>query len=186
MSTDQLTHHFLLSMPTMGDPIFDGTVIFICEHTENGAMGIIVNRPLGITLPTLFSQLSIDLTQSTAKDLPVYFGGPVQTDRGFVLHQPLGNWQSTLAVSDDIGLTTSKDILVAVSEGLGPESLFLTLGYAGWEAGQLEHELAQNTWLSIKADPAIIYTVPSDARYDAALKLLGINRGMLTAEAGHA
>ena len=186
MKTDQLTHHFLLSMPNMTDPIFTGTVIFVCEHTENGAMGVIVNRPLGIVLPTLFSQLSIDLAQSTVKELPIYFGGPVQTDRGFVLHEPLGSWQSTLAVSDKMGLTTSKDILVAVGAGDGPSSLFITLGYTGWEAGQLELELAQNAWLSIEADPSIIYAVPSDARYDAALKLLGINRGMLTAEMGHA
>jgi putative transcriptional regulator len=186
MKTDQLTHHFLLSMPNMGDPIFAGTVIFVCEHTEHGAMGLIINRPLGITLPTLFNQLSIDITQSSAKELPVYFGGPVQTDRGFILHRPLGNWQSTLAISDEMGLTTSKDILTAVGEGCGPEALFITLGYAGWEAGQLEHELAQNTWLSVEADPAIIYTVPSDTRYEAALKLLGIDRGMLAAEAGHA
>lgn len=186
MTTTQLTHHFLLSMPNMSDPIFSGTLLFVCEHTKDGAMAVIVNRPLGITLPALFSQLKIDFSHSTAKDLPVYFGGPIQTDRGFVLHQPLGNWQSTLAVSDKMGLTTSKDILTAVGIGTGPEALFITLGYAGWEAGQLEHELSQNAWLSVEADPAIIYTVPSDERYNAALKLLGIDRGMLTAEAGRA
>lgn len=186
MKTDQLTYHFLLAMPNMMDPIFTGTVVFVCEHTEDGAMGIIVNRPLGVTLPALFSQLSIDLTNSAAKDLPVYFGGPVQTDRGFVLHSPLANWQSTLAVSDTVGLTTSKDILMAVAEDAGPDTLFITLGYCGWEAGQLEHELSQNAWLSVEADPSIIFSVPSDARYDAALKLLGIDRGMLTTEAGHA
>lgn len=173
-------------MPNIGDPIFSGTVIFVCEHTNNGAMGVIVNRPLGINLPTLFSQLSIDFSESTVKNLPVYFGGPVQTDRGFVLHQPLGNWQSTLAVTDQMGLTTSKDILSAVSEGHGPDTLFITLGFTGWEAGQLEHELSQNVWLSVEADPSIIYTLPSDARYDAVLGLLGIDRGMLTSEAGHA
>lgn len=186
MKTNQLTHHFLLSMPNIGDPIFAGTVIFVCEHTDNGAMGIIINRPLGINLPTLFSQLSIDLSESPAKNLPVYFGGPVQTDRGFVLHQPLGQWQSTLAVSDQIGLTTSKDILTALGEGTGPDTLFITLGYTGWEAGQLEHELSQNAWLSVEADPSIIYRLPSDARYDAVLNLLGIDRGMLSGEAGHA
>lgn len=173
-------------MPNMGDPIFAGTVVFLCEHNDNGAMGVIINRPLGISLPALFSQLSIDLSDSPAKRLPVYFGGPVQTDRGFVLHQPLGDWQSTLAVSDQIGLTTSKDILVALSEGAGPEALFITLGYTGWEAGQLEHELTQNAWLSVEADPSIIFKMPSDERYDAVLKLLGIERIMLTGEAGHA
>jgi putative transcriptional regulator len=172
-------------MPNISDPIFTGALIFICEHTKEGAMGIIVNRPLGLALPSLFKQLGVEISAS-AKDFPIYFGGPVQTNRGFILHKPLGNWQSTLAVSDHIGLTTSKDVLIAVNEGNGPDALLITLGHAQWQAGQLEQELAENVWLSMAADTSIIYNVPSDERYDAALKLLGVDRGMLNAEAGHA
>jgi putative transcriptional regulator len=183
---EKLTHHFLLAMPNMGDPIFVNTLIFVCEHTTNGAMGLVINRPLGMTLSTLFGKMNIQLAKSEVAELPVYFGGPVQTDRGFVLHHPVGNWQSTLAVNAQIGLTTSKDILVAMGRNEGPRELFVTLGYASWEAGQLERELAQNAWLSVQAEPEIIFSLPSDARYDAALKLLGIERSMLSAQAGHA
>jgi putative transcriptional regulator len=119
-------------------------------------------------------------------DLPVCFGGPVQTDRGFVLHEPIGNWQSTLTISDDMGLTTSKDVLLAVGEGGGPERIFVSLGYAGWEAGQLETEIARNDWLSVEADPKVIFDLPPDERYEAALQLLGIDLAMLSEEAGHA
>ena len=181
-----LSRQFLIAMPGLTDPIFSRALAFICEHGERGAMGIIVNRPLGMTLSTLFEQIDIDLHRLDVADLGVCFGGPVQTDRGFVLHEPLGSWQSTLAVSDELGLTTSKDILLAVGEGEGPERLFVTLGYAGWEAGQLENEIAQNSWLTVEADTKVIFDLPPEERYGAALALLGIDMAMLSEEAGHA
>lgn len=181
-----LSRQFLIAMPSLDDPIFSRALAFICDHSERGAMGIIVNRPLGMTLSTLFSQIDVELRRPDAAELPVCFGGPVQTDRGFVLHDPLGNWQSTLAVTDEIGLTTSKDVLLAMGEGGGPERLFVTLGYAGWEAGQLENEIAQNSWLTVEADLNIIFDVPAEKRYDAALALLGIDMAMLSEDAGHA
>lgn len=181
-----LTHHFLIAMPNMVDPIFARSLMFVCEHGEQGAMGIIVNRPLGMTLSTLFEQIDVELRRADVVELPVCFGGPVQTDRGFVLHAPLGNWQSTLTVMDDLGLTTSKDVLLAVGDGHGPEKIFVSLGYAGWESGQLENEISQNAWLTVEADPEIIFNLPAEERYEAALQLLGINMAMLSEDAGHA
>lgn len=181
-----LSQHFLIAMPNLEDQIFSRALVLVCEHSPEGAMGIIVNRPLGMTLSTLFEQINLPLLRENVQELPVCFGGPVQTDRGFVLHQPVGGWQSTLTLNPGLGLTTSKDILVAVSEGGGPEQMFITLGYAGWEAGQLETEVAQNTWLTVNADPKVIFDLPADERYDAALKLLGIDMAMLSEEAGHA
>ncbi|GHD69121.1 MULTISPECIES: YqgE/AlgH family protein [Jeongeupia] len=181
-----LSRHFLIAMPSLADPIFAKTLTFVCDHNDKGAMGVIVNRPVGMTLTTLFEQIDVELHRPDVAELPVCFGGPVQTDRGFVLHTPLGDWQSTLSVSDEMGLTTSKDILLAVGEGGGPEKMFVTLGYAGWEAGQLEAEMAQNSWISVEADPEIIFALPAEERYDAALKLLGIDVAMLSDEAGHA
>lgn len=181
-----LSRQFLIAMPNLSDPIFARSLAFICEHSEQGAMGVIVNRPLGMSLSSLFEQIDVELRRPETADLSVCFGGPVQADRGFVLHEPLGNWQSTLAVGEDLGLTTSKDILLAMGEGGGPDRLFVTLGYAGWEAGQLEKEIAQNTWLTVDADLKIIFDLPAEERYDAALALLGIDLAMLSEEAGHA
>lgn len=181
-----LSRQFLIAMPNLADPIFSRSLAFVCEHSERGAMGIIVNRPLGMTLSSLFEQIDIELHRPEVADLGICFGGPVQTDRGFVLHEPLGSWQSTLSVSDELGLTTSKDILLAVGEGGGPERLFVTLGYAGWEAGQLENEIAQNSWLTVEADTKIIFDFPPEERYGAALALLGIDMAMLSEDAGHA
>ncbi|WP_211234001.1 YqgE/AlgH family protein [Chitinilyticum litopenaei] len=184
--TLDLTHHFLIAMPSLADPIFSGALAFICEHSEKGAMGIIVNKPLDMTLAQLFEQIDVELHRPDVANLPVHFGGPVQTERGFVLHSPLGEWQSMLTVSDELGLSTSKDILLAVGEGDGPEHLLVTLGYAGWEAGQLENEIVQNSWLTVKADLGIIFGKPAAERYDAALALLGVDYSMLSQEAGHA
>ncbi len=181
-----LSRQFLIAMPGLADPIFARSLAFVCEHGEQGAMGIIVNRPLGMTLSSLFSQIDIELHRPDVADLGVCFGGPVQTDRGFVLHEPLGAWQSTLAVSDELGLTTSKDILQAVGSGEGPERLFVSLGYAGWEAGQLEKEIAENAWITVEADMRVIFDLPPDERYEAALALLGIDIAMLSEDAGHA
>src|SRR6185369_1348694 len=152
-----------------------------------GALGLVVNRPIDMTLQSLFERLSLSMHGSPLQNSPIYFGVPVQTDRGFVLHEPAGNWQSTLKVRDAVGLTTSKDILEAVGRGVGPKRLLVTLGYAGWSAGQLEHELGQNAWISAEAQgDKILFDMPADERLPAALSLLGIDRASLSEDAGHA
>jgi putative transcriptional regulator len=182
-----LKHHFLIAMPNMVDPNFAGTVVYICEHNDKTALGLVINRPTDLTLEKLFDKIDLKLEISPWKDEPVFFGGPVQTERGFVLHQPPGNYGSSLHVSDDIALTTSKDVLEALAEGSGPRRLLVTLGYAGWGAGQLENEIAHNAWLTVPADPAVIFETPAHERLQAALRLLGIDDGMqLSGLAGHA
>ncbi len=186
MSEFNLTNHFLIAMPAMTDPFFAKSLTYVCEHSEQGAMGIVVNRPISLTLSELFAQISMPLKPSELEDVLVHFGGPVQTDRGFVLHEAGGKWQSTLQVNDKIGLTTSKDILQAVGEGQGPRHLLVTLGYAGWSEGQLEQELADNAWLSVPADEHILFDLPAEEKLPAAMKLLGIDFATLSEEAGHA
>ena len=186
MSSINLTHHFLIAMPNMADPYFSRTLTYICEHNDQGALGLVVNRPIDMTLQALFERLSLKLRDSASAGAPIYFGGPVQTDRGFVLHAPAGNWQSTLRVGNAIGLTTSKDILEAVGRGEGPARLLVTLGYAGWSPGQLEHELSQNAWLTVEARDAIIFDMPAEERLPAAMELLGLDYARLQDEAGHA
>jgi len=186
MQKMNLTHHFLIAMPAMVDPHFAKTLTFICEHNDQGALGIVVNRPIEMSLQTLLEQVSIPLGSGQFQSIPVHFGGPVQIDRGFVLHMPLGQWQSTLAVSPEVGLTTSKDILQAVARGEGPRQLLVTLGYAGWAPGQLEHELTQNAWLTVKARPELIFDLRAEERLPAAMGLLGIDFASLSEQAGHA
>jgi putative transcriptional regulator len=186
MSSIDLTHHFLIAMPNMADPYFSRTLTYICEHNDQGALGLVVNRPIDMTLQALFERLSLTLGDSEYADAPIYFGGPVQTDRGFVLHAPAGNWQQTLHVGETIGLTTSKDILEAMGRGEGPGRILVTLGYAGWSPGQLEHELSQNAWLTVKASDDIIFDTPAEERLPAAMELLGIDYATLQDEAGHA
>lgn len=186
MSELNLTNHFLIAMPAMTDPYFAKTLTYVCEHSAQGAMGIVVNRPISLTLSELFAQINLPLNQNELDDLPIHFGGPVQTDRGFVLHEPSGTWQSTMTVSNKIGLTTSKDILQAVGDGSGPRNLLVTLGYAGWGEGQLEQELSQNAWLSVPADERILFDLPAEERLAAAMALLGVNFASLSEEAGHA
>jgi len=183
-----LTHHFLIAMPAMVDPNFSRSLTYICEHNAAGALGIIVNRPIDMTLATLFDRVDIPLESggTTIGGLPVYFGGPVQTDRGFVLHRPSGSWQSTLRVADGIGLTSSRDILLAMGEGGEPAEALVSLGYAGWSAGQLEWELAQNSWLTVAADPSILFDLPPEERLPAAMQLLGVDFASLSEVAGHA
>lgn len=173
-------------MPNMADPHFARTLTFVCDHTDQGALGIVVNRPIDMTLAALFERLNLEVGAQTLQDTPVYFGGPVQTDRGFVLHSPAGNWQSTLRVGKHIGLTTSKDILEAVGRGEGPEQILVTLGYAGWSPGQLEHELSQNAWLTVEARDGIIFDTPAEERLPAAMELLGVDFAKLQDAAGHA
>ncbi len=190
MSSINLTNHFLIAMPNMADPYFAKTLTYVCEHNDQGALGIVVNRPIDMTLQALFERLSLKLKDQACADAPVYFGGPVQTDRGFVLHLPAGEWQSTLKVSsgvrDVIGLTTSKDILEAVGRGEGPSKMLVSLGYSGWSAGQIEHELKQNAWLTVEAKDAIIFDLPADERLAAAMDLLGLDYARLADHAGHA
>ena len=186
MSSVNLTHHFLIAMPSMVDPYFAKTLTYICEHNDQGALGLVVNRPIDMTLQALFERLSLTLKRGEHSGAPIYFGGPVQTDRGFVLHEPAGDWQSTLRVRDLIGLTTSKDILEAVGRGEGPARMLVTLGYAGWSPGQLEHELSQNAWLTVEARDGIIFDTPSEERLPAAMELLGVDYARLQDSAGHA
>jgi putative transcriptional regulator len=185
-----LAHHFLIAMPAMADPNFARTLTYICEHNGEGALGIIVNRPIDMDLATLFERVNISLESDEAvnnfKAMPVYFGGPVQTDRGFVLHRPSGEWQSTLKVTDDIALTSSRDILQTMGETGEPHDVLVTLGYAGWSAGQLEWELSQNAWLTVAAQPQIIFDLPAEERLPAAMQLLGIDFTNLSDTAGHA
>ncbi len=170
----------------MTDPFFAKSLTYVCEHNEQGAMGVVVNRPISLTFSELFAQINLPLKVEALDDELVHFGGPVQSDRGFVLHQPSGIWQSTLHVSDKVGLTTSKDILQAVGEGQGPANILIALGYAGWSAGQLEEELSQNAWLSVPADERIMFDLPADERLAAAMSLLGVDFASLSDEAGHA
>ncbi len=186
MSEFNLTNHFLIAMPAMTDPFFAKSLTYVCEHNAQGAMGIVVNRPISLTLSELFAQINMPLNAAELEDVLVHFGGPVQTDRGFVLHDEGGPWQSTLHVNDKIGLTTSKDILQAVGEGHGPQHMLVTLGYAGWSEGQLEQELADNAWLSVPASEHILFDLPAEERLPAAMALLGIDYATLSDEAGHA
>lgn len=186
MQRVNLTQHFLIAMPNMVDPHFAKTLTFVCEHNDQGALGVVVNRPIDMTLQVLLEQISIPIDSDLFKAVPVHFGGPVQVDRGFVLHTPLGEWQSTLAVSSDIGLTTSKDILQAVARGEGPKQILVTLGYAGWAPGQLEHELSQNAWLTVQAKSEVIFELPAEERLPAAMSLLGVDYARLSEQAGHA
>lgn len=186
MDNANFTDHFLIAMPNMVDPNFAGTLTYICDHNTDGALGVVVNRPIDLSLEKLFEQIGIKLDDEQLRQQPAYFGGPVQVERGFVLHRPLGTWSSTLTVNDQIGLTTSKDVLVAAGRGEGPEQIIVTLGYAGWGPGQLESEISQNAWLTVRADPALIFDLPPQERFSAAMHLLGIDPAMLSEGAGHA
>ncbi len=181
-----LKHHFLIAMPNMADPNFEGAVVYLCEHTDKTALGLVINRPTELTLARLFHKIDLKLEIAPWKDEPVFFGGPVQTERGFVLHQPSGSYGSTLAVADDVALTTSKDVLEAIADGGGPRKALVTLGYSGWGAGQLENEIAHNAWLTVPADPSVIFETPADERFSKALSLLGISSMQLSGQFGHA
>jgi putative transcriptional regulator len=181
-----LTNHFLIAMPNMADPYFAKTLTYICKHNDEGALGLVVNRPIDLTLGGLFEKVEIALEPEHWRGMPVYFGGPVQMDRGFVLHQPVGSWQSTLTIDDAVGLTTSKDILESIGQGKGPKRVLVALGYAGWASGQLENEIKQNGWLTVQADLGVVFDLPHEARLAAAMDLLGVNFATLSDEAGHA
>ncbi|MFN0184640.1 MAG: YqgE/AlgH family protein [Aquabacterium sp.] len=185
-----LTNQFLIAMPGMADDNFAGTVVYLCEHTEKGALGLVINKPISIRLKQLFEKVELSLEGGALAEQPVYFGGPVQTERGFVLHEPQATdapaYSSTLSVPGGLSMTTSKDVLEAMAHGAGPHRVLVTLGYSGWGAGQLEDELGRNGWINVDADPAIVFDTPVEQRYDRALSLLGIDPRMLSQEAGHA
>ena len=186
MKSINLTDHFLIAMPAMADPYFSRTLVYIAEHNDRGALGVIVNRPIDMSLGTLLGKIDVPLEAEGFANLPVLFGGPVQTDRGFVLHRPVGQWQSTLAVNEQVGLTSSRDILQAVAERGQPHDVMVTLGYSGWSAGQLEHELAQNAWLTVPAQQPILFELPYEERLASALELLGVSLTNLADQVGHA
>lgn len=186
MDNVNLTDNFLIAMPALEDPYFSHALVYICEHNENGALGIIVNRPIDMDLAGLFEKIDIKLENEALARLPVYFGGPVQLDRGFVLHRPIGHWQSTLAVSAEVGLTSSRDVLASVAKDGLPTEIIVSLGYSGWDAGQLEDELAQNSWLTVPAKSTILFDLPPEERLPAAMQKLGISFSQLSDVAGHA
>jgi len=185
-----LTNQFLIAMPGMAGDTFAGTVIYMCEHTDKGALGLVINKPIDIKLKNLFEKVELTLDRDDLAEAPVYFGGPVQTERGFVLHERLsengGHYNSSLQIPGGLEMTTSKDVLEALSNGAGPKKVLVTLGYSGWGAGQLEEEMGRNSWINVSAAPEIIFDKPVEQRYDKALSLLGIDARMLSQEAGHA
>jgi len=181
-----LTNHFLIAMPNLPDPNFFRTVTYLCMHNEDGAMGIVINRPLNVELGEVLKHMEIKAEDPKALQLPIFEGGPVQRERGFVIHQPAGQWDAMLTISDDLGITTSRDILNAIAGGRGPQKVLIALGYAGWAAGQLEQEMAANAWLSVPADNQILFNISPDKRWQAAASRLGIDLTLLSSEAGHA
>lgn len=186
MHSTNLTNQFLIAMPGLRDPNFYQTVTYICAHNDDGAMGIVINRPLDIALGDVLVQMDMAPTDNRVNEQPVYHGGPVQTDRGFVLHEPLSEWESSINVDNVVGVTTSRDILQAIARGGGPKESLVALGYAGWAAGQLEQEIMDNAWLSGPADGDIIFKTPCEQRWHSAAALLGVDMNLLSSEIGHA
>lgn len=181
-----LTDQFLIAMPSLQDPNFARTVSYICQYNEQGAMGIVINRPLDIQLSEVLTHMEIDAAGDACDEIPVFLGGPVQPDRGFVLHHPVGQWESTLCVSQQIAVTTSRDILQAIARREGPEDVLVALGYAGWSAGQLENEILDNAWLFGPSGIDVLFKTDAEQRWNAAAAKLGVNIALLSSEAGHA
>jgi putative transcriptional regulator len=190
-----LTHHFLIAMPGMQDETFARSVVYLCEHSERGALGLMINKPSDISLKNLFDKVDLPLQRADLADAPVFQGGPVATERGFVLHEAVfaggdqpdeSVYASTMTIPGGLEMTTSKDVLEALSTGAGPRKVLVSLGYSSWGQGQLESELGENSWLTVAADQAIIFDTPIEQRYDKALSLLGLQAWMLSSEAGHA
>jgi putative transcriptional regulator len=190
-----LTHHFLIAMPGMEDDSFAGTVVYLCEHSPRGALGLVINKPTDISLGNLFEKVDLPLGRKDLATEPVLQGGPVQTERGFVLHEAVhaeggdpgeSVYASTMTIPGGLEMTTSKDVLEAIATGAGPRKILITLGYSAWGEGQLESELAENSWLTVGADPSVIFDTPIEKRYEKALSLLGLQAWMLSPGAGHA
>lgn len=181
-----LTNQFLIAMPALHDPNFFRSVTYICEHNKDGAMGITVNRPLDIVLGEILRQAEIPCNNDAINNSQIFLGGPVQNERGFVIHRPSGEWDATLTISDEICVTSSKDILEAIAIGEGPANCLITLGYAGWGEGQLEHEIAKNRWISVPAAGNIIFDTPFKQRWEAAAAHAGVDLSRLSNDIGHA
>ncbi len=186
-----LTHHFLIAMPGLGDETFAKSVIYMCEHSDRGALGLVINKPSDINLKGLFDKVELPLHREDLTETVVFQGGPVQTERGFVLHESImpgkeSVYASTMTIPGGLEMTTSKDVLEALSTGAGPRKVFVSLGYSAWGEGQLESEISENSWLTVPADTAVIFDTPVDERYDRALLLLGVQSWMLSPDAGHA
>lgn len=182
----RLANHFLIAMPALADPNFSRTVTLICEHSSEGAMGIVINRKTELALGDILRQMGLNADDAHMREMPVHLGGPVQTNRGFVLHEPLGSWESTLPITETLGVSTSRDILAAIAENRGPERCLVALGYAGWGAGQLEREIAENSWLNGPSDQQIIFDMPIEHRWQKAAQLAGVDLSLLSSDAGHA
>lgn len=185
-SSSLLTNQLLIAMPGMADPNFSTTVTLICEHNDEGALGIIINRPLILKLSGLFDQLAVENADPDAAENPVMSGGPVGTERGFVLHGKDHSFENTLAVSNDIQLTLSRDVIDAIAVGEGPQKSLVAVGYAGWEPGQLEEEMLTNSWLNVTATPELVFDTPFEERWDSAARLLGVDIASISPDAGHA
>ncbi|MCW8854989.1 MAG: YqgE/AlgH family protein [Gammaproteobacteria bacterium] len=186
MDNTKLNNHFLIAMPSLDDSNFSQSVTYICEHDENGTLGITINKISDITLGEIFEQLEIKDADPQAAAQKVFIGGPVHQDRGFILHSPTGHWDSSLKITEEISLTTSKDIIIAIAHNQGPEDTFIALGYAGWGPGQLEDELSINAWLSCQASKDIVFNTPVENRWQQAAQLLGVDLQLLSHDAGHA
>ena len=192
----KLAHHFLIAMPGLEDALFSRSVVYMCEHSERGAMGLIINKTSDLSMRQLFGKLDMPLRRDDLAQSPVLLGGPVHTERGFVLHDPVqmpepdqdggSVYGSTLAVEGGLAMTTSRDVLEALASGAGPRRVMVTLGYASWGEGQLESELAENAWLTVPARDDIVFETPLEQRYNKALDLLGLKSWMLSPQAGHA
>jgi putative transcriptional regulator len=193
ISFASFANQFLIAMPNLRESAFGGSVIYLCEHSDQGALGLVINKPIDIKLKNLFDKVDLSLDRLDLADVPVYFGGPVQTERGFVLHERLGgasgeggHYSSSLQIPGGLEMTTSKDVLEALSHGAGPKKILITLGYSGWGAGQLEDEMSRNSWINVSAEASIIFDTPVEERYQRALSILGIDLNMLSADTGHA
>jgi putative transcriptional regulator len=184
--SDYLTNQLLIAMPTLGDPNFAQTVTLVCDHSPRGALGLILNKPLPMRMAEIFEQLEIEIAQGPLSERQVLRGGPMQTDRGFVVHRAGGDWDSTLKVSDTLHVTTSRDILAAMARGQGPDEAIIALGYAGWDGGQLEDEIRQNAWLNAPVDSGIIFELPFESRWQAAGRLLGVELSRISPISGNA
>lgn len=186
LTASYLANHLLIAMPGLEDPNFSRGVTFMCQHSADGALGIVVNRPSQFTLGEVLEQMNISTRIPGLADRVVYAGGPVQTDRGFVVHESYAGFDSTFRVSDEVSVTTSRDVLAAIAEGGGPKRALVALGYAGWGAGQLESEIRENSWLNVPASASILFETPTEARWLSAAMLAGVDMRLLTDYAGHA
>lgn len=184
LTAGSLRDHFLIAMPGLKDPNFARTVTYICEHNEDGAMGITINHPLDLSVHEVFSQLKLP-TSAASGEQQVLSGGPVQVERGFVLHPAGQTWESTIAISDQVNLTSSRDILVDMANNSGPDNSIVALGYAGWDAGQLEAEISDNAWLTVPADSHLLFDTPCEMRWASAAEQFGINLDLISTDAGH-